>query len=137
MFTFFFRLAQAEKWTKTKGFQLSCKFNIFASITKYIELYVKQDKNYRSGRTRPDVDCQMCLDNAGLTRDTSLTSESYHDWKYFLHTRLTILTPRLVRIQDEHRLQLFVCYIFITHELVSHQLAFFLHPTRLKSDYLV
>ena len=36
MFTFFSRQAQAEKWTKTKGFQLSCKFNIFGETNLFI-----------------------------------------------------------------------------------------------------
>ena len=31
MFTLFYRLAQAENWTKTKDFHLSCKFNICVS----------------------------------------------------------------------------------------------------------
>ena len=35
LFTLFYRLAQAENWTKTKDFHLSCKFNIFA---QYIPL---------------------------------------------------------------------------------------------------
>ena len=43
LFTLFSRLAQAENWTKTKDFHLSCKFNIFGAYADYITVFRLSD----------------------------------------------------------------------------------------------
>ena len=66
LFTLFSRLAQAENWTKTKGFCCSCNLNFLVSPVKFLLHYVAWQSGGQGVVSHAPGDCIVAESEADL-----------------------------------------------------------------------